>query len=237
METAMRINKYIARSGYTSRRKADDLIKNGKVKVNGELTYELGLDIKDSDLVEIDGEILQIEEKFYIKLYKPRGYITSNFDPYNKRDLTDLVKTDKRFFAAGRLDKDSEGLLIITNDGVFTNQIIHPSNKLDKTYIVKVTRLLNDKECQKFESGIDIGNSEITSDSRIELIDKANKTYKVTIHQGYNRQIRRMFAYFSSEVRMLKRISIGPIRLDNMKPYEKRKFDKAEMDFVRKTRG
>lgn len=237
METIMRINKYIARCGYTSRRKADDLVKNGKVKVNGKLTYELGLDIKDSDIVEIDGEILQIEEKIYIKLYKPRGYITSNFDPYNDRDLNDLVKTDQRFFAAGRLDKDSEGLLIITNDGVFTNQIIHPSKKLDKTYIVRVTRLLNKKDCQRFESGLDIGNSEITSDSRIELIDKASKTYKVTIHQGYKRQIRRMFAQFSSEVTMLKRISIGPIKLDGMEPYEKRNFDQDEMDFVRKTRG
>lgn len=237
METIMRINKYIARCGYTSRRKADDLVKNGKVKVNGKLTYELGLDIKDSDIVEIDGELLQIEEKIYIKLYKPRGYITSNFDPYNDRDLNDLVKTNQRFFAAGRLDKDSEGLLIITNDGVFTNQIIHPSKKLDKTYIVRVTRLLNKKDCQKFESGLDIGNSEITSDSRIELIDKASKTYKVTIHQGYKRQIRRMFAQFSSEVTMLKRISIGPIVLSDMKPYEKRYFDQTEMDFVRKTRG
>lgn len=237
METIMRINKYIARCGYTSRRKADDLVKNGKVKVNGKLTYELGLDIKDSDIVEIDGELLQIEEKIYIKLYKPRGYITSNFDPYNDRDLNDLVKTNQRFFAAGRLDKDSEGLLIITNDGVFTNQIIHPSKKLDKTYIVRVTRLLNKKDCQRFESGLDIGNSEITSDSRIELIDKASKTYKVTIHQGYKRQIRRMFAQFSSEVTMLKRISIGPIELSDMKPYEKRKFDQTEMDFVRKTRG
>lgn len=237
METIMRINKYIARCGYTSRRKADDLVKNGKVKVNGKLTYELGLDIKDSDIVEIDGEILQIEEKIYIKLYKPRGYITSNFDPYNDRDLNDLVKTDQRFFAAGRLDKESEGLLIITNDGSFTNQIIHPSKKLDKTYIVRVTRLLNKKDCQRFESGLDIGNSEITSDSRIELIDKASKTYKVTIHQGYKRQIRRMFAQFSSEVTMLKRISIGPIELSDMKPYEKRNFDQTEMDFVRKTRG
>lgn len=237
METIMRINKYIARCGYTSRRKADDLVKNGKVKVNGKLTYELGLDIKDSDIVEIDGKLLQIEEKIYIKLYKPRGYITSNFDPYNNRDLNDLVKTDQRFFAAGRLDKDSEGLLIITNDGAFTNQIIHPSKKLDKTYIVRVTRLLNKKDCQRFESGIDIGNSEITSDSRIELIDKASKTYKVTIHQGYKRQIRRMFAQFSSEVTMLKRISIGPIELSDMKPYEKRKFDQDELDFVRKTRG
>lgn len=233
----MRINKYIARCGYTSRRKADDLVKNGKVKVNGKLTYELGLDIKDSDIVEIDGKLLQIEEKIYIKLYKPRGYITSNFDPYNNRDLNDLVKTDQRFFAAGRLDKDSEGLLIITNDGAFTNQIIHPSKKLDKTYIVRVTKLLNKKDCQRFESGLDIGNSEITSDSRIELIDKASKTYKVTIHQGYKRQIRRMFAQFSSEVTMLKRISIGPIELSDMKPYEKRKFDQTEIDFVRKTRG
>ena len=134
----MRINKFIARSGYTSRRKADELIKNGLVKVNYKIIKEPGIDVKENDLVEVDGQILEIEDKFYLKLYKPVGFITSNFDPYNDKDLNNLLDLDKRFFAAGRLDKDSEGLLIITNDGDFTNEIIHPSKKLDKTYIVKV---------------------------------------------------------------------------------------------------
>lgn len=233
----MRINKFIARSGYTSRRKADELIKNGLVKVNYKIIKEPGIDVKENDLVEVDGQILEIEDKFYLKLYKPVGFITSNFDPYNDKDLNNLLDLDKRFFAAGRLDKDSEGLLIITNDGDFTNEIIHPSKKLDKTYIVKVSKLLTNKEIRLFEEGLDIGNGEVTSDSKIVLIDKKTKKLKVTIHQGYNRQIRRMFEYFSSTVINLKRISIGPIQLSDMKPYERRKFTAKELEFVKQVMG
>uniref|UniRef100_UPI00288AAF65 pseudouridine synthase n=1 Tax=uncultured Anaerococcus sp. TaxID=293428 RepID=UPI00288AAF65 len=141
----MRINKYIAQSGFTSRRKADELILMGKVKINGEVINEPGIKVEDNDIVEINGEILSIEKKFYIKLYKPIGFITSNFDPYNEKDLNDLVDIGKRFFAAGRLDKDSEGLLIITNDGDFTNNLIHPKFKLDKEYIVKIDKKLKDE--------------------------------------------------------------------------------------------
>jgi hypothetical protein len=237
MRIMMRINKFIARSGYTSRRKADELIKNGLVKVNYKIIKEPGIDVKENDLVEVDGQILEIEDKFYLKLYKPVGFITSNFDPYNDKDLNNLLDLDKRFFAAGRLDKDSEGLLIITNDGDFTNEIIHPSKKLDKTYIVKVSKLLTNKEIRLFEEGLDIGNGEVTSDSKIVLIDKKTKKYKVTIHQGYNRQIRRMFEYFSSTVINLKRISIGPIQLSDMKPYERRKFTAKELEFVKQVMG
>ena len=136
----MRINKFIAHAGYTSRRKADELILKGKVKINDEVILEPGIDVCDDDRVEVEGKVLSIEKKFYIKLYKPVGFITSNFDPYNEKDLNDLVDIDKRFFAAGRLDKDSEGLLIITNDGEFTNNLIHPKYKLDKEYIVKVDK-------------------------------------------------------------------------------------------------
>lgn len=233
----MRINKYIARSGYTSRRKADDLIKASRVKVNGKIVNEPGYKVKESDILEIDGEILELERKFYKKLYKPVGYITSNFDPYNKDDLNSLVRMEERFFAAGRLDKDSEGLLIITNDGVFTNELIHPSKELEKTYIVKVDKRLNKNQERQFEQGLYIGRGETTSNSKIRLIDPKLNKYEVRIHQGYNRQIRRMFACFSAKVLMLKRISIGPIKLVDMKDYEIRDFNKKEMEFVRKLRG
>ena len=115
----MRINKFIANSGYTSRRKADDLIEKGKVKLNGKVVTEPGIKISNEDEVEVEGQILGLVKKFYIKLYKPVGFITSNFDPFNKKDLNDLIDIGTRFFAAGRLDKDSEGLLIITNDGEY----------------------------------------------------------------------------------------------------------------------
>lgn len=230
----MRINKYIAHSGYTSRRKADDLIIKGKVKINGEIISEPGYKVVDGDRVEVDGEILSLEKKFYIKLYKPTGFITSNFDPFNEKDLNDLVKIDERFFAAGRLDKDSEGLLIITNDGDFTNNLIHPKFKLDKEYIVKIDKKLTKNQEISFEKGLDIGNGEKTSDAKLEYL--GNNTYRVIIHQGYNRQIRRMFNAFKANVINLRRIRIGKIELSDLREKEYRYFNKEELKFVEEIR-
>ena len=230
----MRINKYIAHSGYTSRRKADELIFKGKVKLNGQTIKEPGVQVHGNDVVEIDGKVLSIEKKFYIKLYKPIGFITSNFDPYNEKDLNDLVDIDKRFFAAGRLDKDSEGLLIITNDGEFTNNLIHPKFKLDKEYIVKVDSKLSKNQENEFENGLDIGNGEKTSDAKIEYL--GNNVYKVIIYQGYNRQIRRMFKVLGKKVIALKRIKIGKISLSDLKEKEYRYFDSEELKFVEEIR-
>lgn len=227
----MRINKFIAHSGYTSRRKADDLIKKGKVKVNGQIITELGLQVRENDVVEVNGEKLELVKKFYIKLYKPVGFITSNFDPFNEKDLNDLIDMEERFFAAGRLDKDSEGLLIITNDGEFTNSLTHPKYKFDKEYIVKIDKKLSQDQERKFEKGIDIGNGEETSDAKLFYL--GNNTYKVIIHQGYNRQIRRMFKYFGASVISLKRIRIGKISLGNLKKEEYRYFDAEELQFVK----
>ncbi|WP_044566037.1 pseudouridine synthase [Anaerococcus provencensis] len=227
----MRINKFIAKSGFSSRRKADELIKAGKVKVNGKVLTELGYDIGDSDLVSIGGEILKVEEYVYYKLNKPVGYITSNFDPHNDKDLNNLIDIDQRFFAAGRLDKDSHGLLIITNDGDFTNSLTHPSSGISKEYVVKVDRLLDKDQIQKFKTGLDIGNNEFTSEALIKYIG-AN-TYRVQIRQGYNRQIRRMFDVLGSNVVDLKREKIGAIYLDDLKEGQYRRFDQKEMDFVR----
>ena len=230
----MRINKYIAHSGYTSRRKADNLIFAGKVKINGQVINEPGIKVNDGDRVEVNGKLLEIEKKFYIKLYKPVGFITSNFDPHNEKDLNDLIDIDERFFAAGRLDKDSEGLLIITNDGDFTNNLIHPKFKLDKEYIVKIDRKLNKNQEKRFEDGLDIGNGEKTSDAKLEYL--GDNTYRVIIHQGYNRQIRRMFKVFNSKVINLKRIRIGKIKLSNLKEKEYRYFNDEELKFVEEIR-
>ena len=227
----MRINKFIAQAGYASRRKADDLIKSGKVKVNGKVLNQMGYDIREDDIVSIDGDILKLEEFFYYKLNKPVGYITSNYDPHNKKDLNNLIEIDERFFAAGRLDKDSHGLLIITNDGDFTNVLTHPSSGISKGYIVKVDKLLNDKQIEKFKNGLDIGRGEITSDAIIRYIK--NNTYVVAIRQGYNRQIRRMFDVLGSNVLDLKRERIGAIYLDDLKEGQYKRFNQKEMDFVR----
>lgn len=227
----MRINKYIAKSGFCSRRKADDLISSGKVVVNGKILEDFSYDTKDDDIITVDGQILQIEKHFYYKLNKPIGFITSNFDPYNKKDLNDLIFMDQRFFAAGRLDKDSHGLLIITNDGDFANALTHPSHEISKEYIVKVDKVLSKKDEEKFKKGLDIGNDEITSNSYLKLI--GTDTYRVMIKQGYNRQIRRMFQTLGSNVIDLCRIRIGAINLDGLKLSSYKAFDKKEMEFVK----
>ena len=227
----MRINKYIAKSGFCSRRKADSLISSGKVKVNGKILEDFSYDTKDDDVISVDGQILQIEKHFYYKLNKPIDFITSNFDPHNKKDLNDLIFMDQRFFAAGRLDKDSHGLLIITNDGDFANALTHPSHEISKEYIVKVDRILSKKDEEKFKNGLDIGNGEITCNSYLKLI--GTNTYRVIIKQGYNRQIRRMFQTLGSNVTDLCRIRIGAINLDGLKLSYYKVFDKKEMEFVR----
>ena len=226
----MRINKYIAKSGYTSRRKADELINKGKVKINGNILTELGYDVADNDTVSINEKVLRLEDYFYYKLNKPIGYITSNFDPHNSKDLNNLMDINEKFFAAGRLDKDSHGLLIITNDGDFSNRLAHPSFKVDKEYIVKVTNLLTKQQCKEFKSGIDIGNGEFTNESSLYFI--GNNTYKVLISQGYNRQIRRMFAVLNSKVTDLKRTRIGSIKLQDLKLGTYQKFNKKDIEFV-----
>lgn len=227
----MRINKFIAKAGLASRRKAEEYVKAGEVFVNGEKLNDLSYKVKEDDEVVVNGKKLQIKKKFYLKLNKPVGFISSNYDPYNKKDLNDLIDINERFFCAGRLDKDSHGLMLITNDGSITNKLIHPSKVIDKTYIVKVDKKLTNDELDKFKKPIKLSEKETTSDSSIEHL--LNNTYKVIIHQGFNRQIRRMFAYFEIEVIDLKRIQIGMIKLGDLKSGAYTKLSQEELDYLK----
>lgn len=227
----MRINKYIAKSGLASRRKAENYIKEGKVRVNGKLLKDLSYKVKKCDEVSVCGKILEIEDKFYYKLNKPIGFISSNYDPHNKKDLNDLINIDKRFFCAGRLDKDSHGLMLITNDGEITNKIIHPSREIKKVYIVKTNKAMEKDQMEQFSKSIKLSDTEKTSNAKIENIGK--NTYKVTIHQGFNRQIRRMFAYFDIKVIDLLRVKIGKISLGSLEDGQYKKLSKNELDFLK----
>lgn len=227
----MRINKYIAKSGLASRRKAENYIKEGKVRVNGKLLKDLSYKVKKCDEVSVCGKILEIEDKFYYKLNKPIGFISSNYDPHNKKDLNDLINIDKRFFCAGRLDKDSHGLMLITNDGEITNKIIHPSREIKKVYIVKTDKAMKKDQMEQFSKSIKLSDTEKTSNAKIENIGK--NTYKVTIHQGFNRQIRRMFAYFDIKVIDLLRVKIGKISLGSLEDGQYKKLSKNELDFLK----
>lgn len=228
----MRINKFIAKTGLASRRKSEEYIKNGLVFVNGKRLDDLSYQVKKDDEVKVNGEILKIQEKFYYKLNKPLGYISSNYDPHNKKDLNDLIEIEGRFFCAGRLDKDSHGLMLITNDGKITNKIIHPSKEIDKTYLVRVDKKLSKIQEEKFSKSLILSEKEITSNSKISLINENQIIYKVIIHQGYNRQVRRMFKYFGVNVLDLKRIKIGEIDLYDLKDGDYKKLSKKELEYL-----
>lgn len=228
----MRINKYIAKAGLASRRKSEEYIKKGLVFVNGKKLEDLSYQVKEDDQVKVMGKLLEIKEKFYYKLNKPIGFISSNYDPHNKKDLNSLIKIDQRFFCAGRLDKDSHGLMLVTNDGKITNKLIHPSKKIEKTYIVKVDKLLNKDDEALFRKGIKLSVNEKTSDAKINLIDEKRKIYEVIIHQGFNRQVRRMFLHFGSNVIDLKRIKIGQIELGNLADGAYKKLNKKELEYL-----
>lgn len=228
----MRINKFIAKTGLASRRKSEEYIKNGLVFVNGKRLDDLSYQVKKDDEVRVNGEILKIQEKFYYKLNKPLGYISSNYDPHNKKDLNDLIKIEGRFFCAGRLDKDSHGLMLITNDGKITNKIIHPSKEIDKTYLVRVDKKLSKIQEEKFSKSLILSEKEITSNAKIFLINENQIIYKVIIHQGYNRQVRRMFKYFGVNVLDLKRIKIGEIDLYDLKDGDYKKLSKKELEYL-----
>ncbi|APF22672.1 pseudouridine synthase [Clostridium butyricum] len=232
-----RLQKYMASCGIASRRKCEELILLGKVKVNGNIIEELGFKVNPlKDIVEYDGRVITKEErKVYIMLNKPEDVITSVKDEKDRKTVIDIVKVNERIFPIGRLDYDSSGLILLTNDGELYNKIIHPRVELDKKYVavVKGEVSLDDKE--KFESGIDIGGY-ITAPAKLKMLEYSHRkdlsTIEVCIHEGKNRQIRKMCSAINHEVISLKRVSIGNIRLGQLKKGEYRYLNDEEMKYL-----
>ena len=230
-----RLQKYMASCGVASRRKCEELILNGRVTVNGDIITELGTKvIPNKDIVKFDGKLISKEEnKVYIILNKPEGYITSLKDEKGRKTILDLVNIKERIFPIGRLDYDSSGLLLLTNDGEIYNKIIHPRVKLDKKYIAVVNGRFTEKEMENFKNGVDIGGY-ITATSNIREISFENNlsTVEITIHEGKNRQIRKMCSSFNHNVISLKRVAIGKIKLGYLKKGEFRNLTKEELDYI-----
>ncbi|MGG7185715.1 pseudouridine synthase [Clostridium butyricum] len=232
-----RLQKYMASCGIAARRKCEELILLGKVKVNGNIIEELGFKVNPlEDIVEYDGRVITKEErKVYIMLNKPEDVITSVKDEKDRKTVIDIVKVNERIFPIGRLDYDSSGLILLTNDGELYNKIIHPRVELDKKYVavVKGEVSLDDKE--KFESGIDIGGY-ITAPAKLKMLEYSHRkdllTIEVCIHEGKNRQIRKMCSAINHEVMSLKRVSIGNIRLGQLKKGEYRYLNDEEMKYL-----
>lgn len=232
-----RLQKYMANCGVASRRKCEELILAGKVKVNGILVSELGAKVDpENDTVEYDGKIINKEEKkIYIMLNKPEGYICSVKDEKERKTVLDLVKVKERIYPIGRLDYDSSGLILLTNDGEVYNKIIHPRKEIIKKYIVIVKNKITEKDVKAFKEGIDIGGY-ITAPASLKNInfdeEKNISTIEVSIHEGKNRQIRRMCSALSHDVISLKRISIGDIKLAYLKKGEYRELNSEEIKYI-----
>ena len=227
-----RLQKFIALSGYCSRRKAEELIIQGKVMVDGKVVTELGTKVDDSNKITIEGKTLSKENKEYILLYKPRGVVTTTNDEKNRKTVLDLIETDKRLYPIGRLDYDTTGLLLLTNDGDLTNLLIHPKNEIDKVYVAKINGIMNAVDIKKLEAGVLIDNHK-TSRSKVKVkrIDKANKCsiVQITIHEGKNHQVKKMFEAVGYSVIKLKREKIAFLDLTGLKPGEYRKLSIKEV--------
>lgn len=212
----IRLNKYIATCGVCSRRNADELISSGRVKVNGIVTKEMGTQIDEiKDIVYVNNKKISIkEEKVYIMLNKPKGYVTTNSEQFDRPSTKDLIKEKMRIFPIGRLDMNTEGLLLLTNDGDFANRLMHPSNKIEKTYIVTLKKSVTDEQIKMLQEGVDIGDY-VTKKAKVRKISPLD--IEIKISEGKNRQIRRMCDAVGIYLKNLKRVQIGNLKLDNLK--------------------
>ncbi|MGC6584450.1 pseudouridine synthase [Paenibacillus sp. Dod16] len=217
-----RLQKIMAQAGVASRRKCEELILEGKVQVNGETVTELGTKADPAqDIITVSGKPIKNEKKVYIMLNKPKGVITSASDPEGRKIVSDYLKGIKeRVYPIGRLDYDTEGLLLLTNDGEFANLLSHPKYHVPKTYLATVKGVPHGTELDKLRQGIMLEDG-MTSPAEVEYkdVDPDNKqsVISITIHEGRNRQVRRMFEAISHPVTRLKRISYGDLLLQNLK--------------------
>ncbi|MBR3705436.1 MAG: rRNA pseudouridine synthase [Firmicutes bacterium] len=232
----MRINKYIAQAGIASRRKADELIANGNVKINGAVMKEPGYDVQDGDKVEVNGKLLSGPKKMeYVLINKPLGMVTTVDDDKDRLTVMECVKDiDARLFPVGRLDYNTSGALIMTNDGDLAYRITHPKHEVYKTYRARVAGVLSNEKVAKLRKGVDIGGF-VTSRAKVNVIKgNAHSTIvEISIHEGKNRQVRKMFAAVGNPVQELERISIGEIRLGHLKEGHYRKLTREEVEYLR----
>ena len=227
-----RLQKVIANSGVASRRKAEELIVNNKVKVNGNIVNTLGAKVDKNDQIEVNGVAISKEEKVYYVLNKPREVITSVADDKGRKTVVDLIKDDKRIYPVGRLDYDTTGLLILTNDGDLANLLMHPKNEIDKCYVAKISGMLSPKEMMTLKTGVIIDGVK-TRKSRVKVrkTDKESNTsiVEIVIHEGRNHQVKKMFEAVGHEVLKLKREKIAFLDLKGLKSGEYRKLNPKEV--------
>lgn len=230
-----RLQKVIASSGLASRRKAEEMILEGKVKVNGKIIKELGTKVSEKDKIEVNNKPIEKEIKEYYLLNKPRGVVTTTSDDKNRKTVVDLINTSARIYPVGRLDYDTTGALLLTNDGDFANIIMHPASEIGKTYVAKLKGIIKGEQINKLKEGIDL-DGVIVKAYRVKLkkVDPKTSTcmVEITIHEGKNHQVKRMFESVGFLVDKLKRERIGIFDLKSLQSGEYRKLTPKEVAVI-----
>ncbi len=229
----MRINKFIAHSGVASRRKAEELIKKGLVTINGQVITEFALTVKSGDRVEVEGLPIYNEEKVYYLLHKPRGVISSVSDDKGRKTVLDLLpEVKERIYPVGRLDWDTSGVLILTNDGDFTDKMIHPRNEINKVYVARVQGIADKEKLRPLTRGITVdGRKTQPAVYKILKVDpvKQRSVVELTIHEGRNHQVKKMFEAVGMPVDKLSRTCFAHLDLTGLRPGEFRRLNKKEI--------
>lgn len=228
-----RIQKVISEYGYCSRRKAEKLIIDGKVKVNGHIVSELGTKVGNDDKIEVEGVLLTNDKNYeYYLLYKPRGVISSSHDDKGRKTVVDLINTNTRIYPVGRLDYDTTGIILLTNDGNLANKLMKPNSEIDKVYIAKVEGLLTGYDIKRLRSGVVIDGKK-TSKAAVKLknVSKEKNTslVEITIHEGRNKQVRKMIEAVGKKVIKLKRERYAFLDLTGLKSGEYRRLSNKEI--------
>ncbi len=232
----MRLQKYLAECSVASRRKSEELILAGRVKVNGKIVNTLGTLVEAGDKVEFDGKLVYPEEKtVYVALNKPKGVVSTAKDQFDRKAVTDLVEADVRLYPVGRLDYDTKGLIFLTNDGDFTYKLTHPSHNIKKTYVAVVKGEFTEEKADKLRTGVMLDGKK-TAPATVTLDSVYENSCKVTltIHEGRNRQVRRMFEAVGCTVSSLIRTRIGSVDIGNLKPGEWRYLTDKEVNNLMK---
>lgn len=237
----IRLQKLIAESGLCSRRKAEDYISRGKVRVNGHVAT-IGDGATYNDVITVDGERIYISkkrDKIYLMLNKPRGYVTTMSDELDRKCVTELLTgVDERVYPVGRLDRNSEGLLLFTNDGKFANDIMHPSRHISKTYRVTVRPSVTEEQLVQLTDGVVIdGRKTLPATVNVLTEEQGRVVLQIVIREGRNRQIRKMCEAVGLEVARLRRTAIGPLKLGMLKPGEYRELTAEELKALRNAVG
>lgn len=231
-----RLQKVIANLGYCSRRKAEELISNGKVLVNGEVILELGTKVGRGDVIEVEGIVLGREKNYeYYLLNKPRGVVTTTSDDKGRKTVVDLIDTNARIYPVGRLDYDTTGLLLLTNDGELANGLMHPSSNIDKTYIAKVNGILSGYDVKRLRSGVVIdGKKTSKCYVKVRSVDKEKNTciVELVIHEGRNHQVKKMIESVGKKVIKLKRERFAIFDCSSLKYGEYRRLTNKEISVL-----